>query len=180
MRKLFLGFQILVIYFVLTQSRQSHIQKHNKTERLFLTKQGLLSFCGSIFALVHKLMTCYCIIYLSYVSHCLPHCYRYPWRCCHWHHWCMSHRQTPWERKSIVSGIKWQKHNSTSLHFKHIMCLHLETHQLLILLSSSVQFKSVLCNSSTADMQDNIVRVTSSDTVGWFCTVTTSAAFTEA
>lgn len=53
---------------------------------------------------VHNSTGCYCFTYQNRASHCLPHCYRYPWRLCHWHHWCMSHRQTPADRKSITKG----------------------------------------------------------------------------
>lgn len=55
-------------------------------------------------AQIHNLLLYYCIVYQSCVSRCLPHCCRYPWRHCHWHHWCRSHRRTPGDRKSMVKG----------------------------------------------------------------------------
>lgn len=51
--------------------------------------------------------TCYCITYQSCASHCLRRCCRYPWRQCHWHHWCTSHRRTPGDKKESMVKGQW-------------------------------------------------------------------------
>lgn len=87
-------------------STASHWQNKDSSHHLsFFLLRGLI--CHQ--TLMHKHTTSYCIIYQSCVSHCLPRCYRYPWRCCHWHHWCMSHRQTPGDTKSMVKGQRGTK-----------------------------------------------------------------------
>lgn len=83
---------------------------------------------------IHRHPTCSCITHQSCASHCLRRCCRYPWRQCHWHHWCKSHHRRPGDnkKKSMVKGqlvakdrVKRQKHTKWQVLSHQVKCNHL-------------------------------------------------------